>query len=353
MSHQHAVFWTASAAWVLGTEVCAGFYPQCVSHCSSVTLRVSPYTQHPWSMKGKCSKLSLWETIIPETELLPTPLALMLSWVWNTARVLPSSPCGGTVGEELELPFFHPSSTPFVDFHPLPCVIRPWKSNKNFLLNYSFGVLGWEKDLWSTEARPTLRYCQNGLEEWLSHQGRLTTKIIRYCQKAEPLSASLQVYCGAWLSFPGHSVLVGWIHGTVWPCSSFGNIKPGVSVSCHVLLGEDIAHIRHTVIVYLWFQRVSDIKQGTSDAAILGWSESSGRAGSHPVDFVFPRLPCGSQRCYFLGMLLLLGLRTCFVAEFPPSATRLFYHSPPLTGATLTTVGNAVDGEPQYYIEMR
>lgn len=196
-----------------------------------------------------------------------------------------------------------------------------------FLLNVPLVSLDGRKIFEAQKLGPYWDIARMGWRDGSAIKSRLTTKNVRYCQKPEPLSASLQVYYGAWLSFPGHSVLVGWIHGTVWPCISFGNMKPGVSVSYHVLLGDDIAHIRHTVIVYLWFQRVSDVRQGASDAAILGWSESSGRAGSHPVDFVFPRLPCGSQWGYFLGMPLLLGLRTCFVEEFPPSATRLFYHT--------------------------
>lgn len=55
------------------------------------------------------------------------------------------------------------------------------------------------------------------------------------------------------------------------------------------------------------------------------------------------------------GVPLLLGLRTFFVAcqSFHPQPPGSSTTRSPLTGDILTTVGNAVDGEPQHYIEMR
>lgn len=119
-----------------------------------------------------------------------------------------------------------------------------------------------------------------------------------------------------------------WAFGAVWPCFSFSDVKPGISVNYHILLGEDMTHIRHIVLIYLWFQCVLDVKQGASDAAILGGSESSGRAGSHPVDFVFLRCPCGWQRGYFLWSAAVLGLRTFFVA------CQSFHPQPPGSSTT-------------------
>lgn len=160
MSHQHAVFWSASAAWVLGTGVCAGFCFQCVSLCSSVTLRVSPYTQYPWSMKGRCSRLPLWEAIVLETvSYSPRPLL----W-WHPepetrrmfSRLL-------HVGELLERSWSFHFFTPHLHQSWIFTRYHVWLDHGNptrfFLLNCSFGVIGWEKDLWSTEARPSLRYC--------------------------------------------------------------------------------------------------------------------------------------------------------------------------------------------------
>lgn len=56
-------------------------------------------------------------------------------------------------------------------------------------------------------------------------------------------------------------------------------MKPGKYVNYHTLLGEDMAHIKHIVIIYAFVssglfvgQRIaiSDVTPGASDAAILG-----------------------------------------------------------------------------------
>ena len=83
------------------------------------------------------------------------------------------------------------------------------------------------------------------------------------------------MYCRARCLRPGHPVFVGWIHSAVWPCYSFSNMKPGLSINYGNLLGVVVC-IKDTVNAYafgsggLYIEQrtaLSDVKQGASIGA--------------------------------------------------------------------------------------